>query len=193
MVTFISSRPRIISAFVEIISGQPLRLPFLRPRHLPTFRPLPAKMALACIDGGVWANCPATVGIIEAIAVLGQRLEDIEVLSIGTTDEPYDVSEVRRKKGGLIRWGHFGNDLVGLMMQAQMKASIAQANVLLHGRFLRIDERTRPSRFQMDDASQIADLRGLGTTKARHDANRIEKEFLNQPAELFVPVHASPS
>lgn len=156
------------------------------PTYFPAFV---GRDGIACIDGGIWANCPATVGIIEAIAVLGRRLEDVEVLSIGTTDGPYDVSPVRRKKGGLIRWGHFSQDLIGLMMQAQMKASIAQAKVMLNGRFFRIDELARPARFEMDDASLISDLRGLGVTKARHEATEIESRFLDGPAELFVPVH----
>ena len=156
----------------------------------PTYFPaLVGGDGVACIDGGIWANCPATVGIVEAISVLGQGLEEIEVLSIGTTDEPYDVPEARRKKGGILRWGHFSKDLIGLLMQAQMKASIAQAKVMLQGRFVRVNETARPERFKMDDASLIPDLRALGATTARHQANEIERVFLHEPAEPFVPFH----
>jgi len=164
------------------------------PTYFPAFE---GKDGLACIDGGVWANCPAAVGIIEAISVLGRRLEDVEVLSIGTTDEPYDVPESRRRKGGVLRWGHFSKDLIGLLMQAQMRASIAQAKVMLNtdrypDRFFRVDEVTRPSRFTMDDATLIPDLRAMGATLARHKANAIERLFLDEQAEPFVPCHPLP-
>jgi len=152
---------------------------------------------LACIDGGIYANCPAAFGIIEAISVLGQDLKDVEVLSIGTTDEPYHVPEARRRKGGLLRWGHFSKDLIGLLMQAQMRASIAQAKVMLNydkepDRFYRVDEVTSPRRFAMDDASLISELRALGAEVARHKASVIDRLFLNEEAEPFVPCHALP-
>ena len=70
-----------------------------------------------------------------------------------------------------------------------MKASIAQAKVMLQGRFVRVNETARPERFKMDDASLIPDLRALGATTARHQANEIERVFLHQPAEPFVPFH----
>jgi uncharacterized protein len=152
---------------------------------------------LACIDGGIWSNCPAAVGVIEAIAVLGQDLNDIEVLSIGTTDSPYHVSEKRRRKGGALCWGLGSKDLIKLLMQAQAKASIAQAKVLLNvdehpERFLRIDEQTHPSRFDLDNASNIPDLRALGAEMARHQSSIIERRFLNEEVEPFIPCHALP-
>jgi hypothetical protein len=40
------------------------------------------------LDGGVWANCPALVGILEGMCIFGVPRERIRVLSIGTTEEP---------------------------------------------------------------------------------------------------------
>lgn len=181
-----------------------LRVDYLRPAvevalatsAAPTYFPaFIGKDGLACIDGGIWSNCPAAVGVIEAISVLGRNLEDVEVLSIGTTDVPYHVSEKRRRKGGVLRWGLFSKDFIGLLMQAQQRACIAQAKVLLNvdehpDRFYRIDELTDPSRFSLDNVSGIPDLRALGSEMARHQASIIERRFLNEEAEPFIPCHA---
>ena len=70
----------------------------------PTYFPaLQAESGLSYIDGGIWANCPVTIGIVEALAVLGRTTQDLEVLSIGTTDEPFYV-EHKRRNGGLFAW-----------------------------------------------------------------------------------------
>lgn len=39
------------------------------------------------IDGGVWANNPTMVAVIEAYSMLGVSLEAMRVLSLGTSDE----------------------------------------------------------------------------------------------------------
>jgi predicted acylesterase/phospholipase RssA len=61
----------------------------LAPAAAPTyFAPVTAKNAVtsfAGIDGGVWANSPVSVALAEAIAELGASLDQIRVLSIGTT------------------------------------------------------------------------------------------------------------
>ena len=52
------------------------------------FEPIELKNAVATIkavDGGVWANCPATVALAEAVGKLGVPIERIDMLSIGTT------------------------------------------------------------------------------------------------------------
>jgi uncharacterized protein len=45
-------------------------------------------------DGGVWANCPAMAAIVEAVCYLGVPLDRIDVLSIGTTEEPFTVKSM---------------------------------------------------------------------------------------------------
>jgi len=55
------------------------------------------------VDGGVWANNPAMMGVAEAVSMFGQPLDTIRVLSIGTTSD----TRTRRRgldRGGLVQW-----------------------------------------------------------------------------------------
>jgi patatin-like phospholipase/acyl hydrolase len=156
------------------------------PTYFPAFT---GTKGLTCIDGGIWANCPATVGLIEALSVLGKRPEDIEILSIGTTSEPFSVSKLRRKKGGILLWN---KGLIDLFMQAQVAAALAQAKVITGRKVLRIDVITRPGRFSMDDARQIEELKALGIGEARQHEDEIHRRFFDTPVEPFVPCRYLP-
>jgi len=68
----------------------------------PTYFPahlLPSGSALA--DGGIWANNPVGLAVVEAIGVLGWPASDIEVLSIGCTSEPIGTGGITRTSLGL--------------------------------------------------------------------------------------------
>ncbi len=153
------------------------------PTYFPAFR---HESGLSFIDGGIWANTPVTVGIVEALAVMEKSVSDIELLSIGTTDSPYYVDD-RQRSGGLAAWNA---NLIFVQMQAQSAGAIAQAKVLLRDRFVRINAITHPGRFAMDNAKQIMELKALGITEARHRENEISQGFLDIPADPFTPVYS---
>lgn len=134
------------------------------------------------IDGGVWGNCPAPLGILEAITVLGAARESVEVLSIGTTEAPFSVGKAASRLGLLTG----GKGAVRLLMEAQAKAAVAQANLLTdHSRMLRINPITGGT--ALDDCREIADLTGLGAHAARHYLPKIAPRFLDAPATPFAP------
>jgi uncharacterized protein len=153
------------------------------PTYFPAFR---HESGLAFIDGGVWANTPVMVGIVEALAVMDKSVNDIELLSIGTTDSPFFVDE-KQRSGGLVDWN---SNLIFVQMQAQSAGALAQARVLLRERFVRVNATTHPGRFSMDNASQISELKALGITEARHRENEISQRFLDMPSEPFTPVYS---
>jgi predicted acylesterase/phospholipase RssA len=72
------------------------------PTFYPVFR-LPNDH-VRLIDGGIWATCPAMVGVTEAVSSFGCSLGEIRVLSIGTTAT---ARSARRglDRGGLFQWG----------------------------------------------------------------------------------------
>lgn len=156
------------------------------PTYFPAFT---GENGLTHLDGGVWANCPATVGLIEAIGVLGKRPEDIDIMSIGTTTEPFHVSKRRRTKGGILLWN---KGLLDLLMQAQTAAALAQAKVLTGRKVLRINVTTKPRRFLLDDALQIDELKALGIGEARHFEDEVNRRFFDVPAEPFSACHSLP-
>ncbi|MCE5311463.1 MAG: patatin-like phospholipase family protein [Acidobacteriales bacterium] len=136
------------------------------------------------LDGGVWANNPIMVGVIEAIANIGQRPNQIDVLNIGTTDEPFHVPEKLRRRGGAWRWR---NKLVPLFMQAQADGAAKQAAILLGRSPYRVNPVVQTARFSIDDVRQISDLKGLGIDRARHEEKTVSLRFLDRAADPFTP------
>lgn len=84
------------------------------------------------IDGGVWANCPAMVGFVEAVGFLGLAPEQIRLLSLSTTRYPFRIGQ-KQQFGGLLGWS---TKIIETLMLGQAQAAIAEVRCLLrHGLF----------------------------------------------------------
>jgi patatin-like phospholipase/acyl hydrolase len=71
------------------------------------------------VDGGVFANNPTLIGIIEAQVALYVKTEDMRVLSIGTGYQKFSDG-AQRKKWGITYWINTNRKrLIDLFMQAQ--------------------------------------------------------------------------
>lgn len=140
-------------------------------------RAFPAHHGASYVDGGVWANCPALVGLTEAVAFLGAKAEEVDILSIGTTASPFNVADDRRS--GAVQWNM---GLINLMFEAQVEAAKAQTS-LLAGGFHRIDASVPAGRFGIDkaDANTIAELVTLGRGEAvkKENLEVVRSRFLN--------------
>ena len=134
------------------------------------------------VDGGVWANCPAMLGVVEAVEFCKQRLEDLRVLSISTTSYPFRLGE-KQERGGLVGWGP---KIIETFMFGQVQNAVAQATCLLRERFHRVDYATEPRLYAMDDARAVEQLiaigRNVGQTREHRDVFRAQ--FLRGPDEV---------
>lgn len=152
----------------------------------PTYYPAYSDTNGACfLDGGVWANSPVVVGLLEATCVLKWPIEQVDLLSIGTTQAPFDVSHSKRN-GGVAQW-NIG--LLDLFMEAQVDAALGQARLMTNNRMLRIDTATRPGRFSLDNSNEISDLKALGQQAARLHEQEISQRFLSSKTEEFLPCY----
>jgi hypothetical protein len=142
------------------------------------------------IDGGVWANCPVMVAVVEAVSHLKIPLTDIEILSIGTTTEPFSIA--KNEKASALKWNV---GLVNLMFEAQAESALAQAGLLLDGRLHRVNFMSTGNRFSLDNASEkaIADLTDLGwkEVEKKEHTDAIWRRFVNgTPTESFRPAQS---
>jgi patatin-like phospholipase/acyl hydrolase len=97
------------------------------PTYFPTFR-LPGD-GVRLVDGGVWANNPVVVGVTEAVSMLGQRLEGLRVLSLGTTSSTR-TRDSRLDNAGLLRWVRPPN-VVEVLLRGQSAGAFAQVEHLV--------------------------------------------------------------
>jgi uncharacterized protein len=134
------------------------------------------------VDGGVWANSPAMAAIIEAVCYLDVSLDRVDILSVGTTEEPFTVKQFGRS--GWLRWGR---NLLDLLMNAQLASSIEHAERLVGSpRFLRINTVTPQGMYKLDGSEEIDSLIALGNKTASNISilGQVKSRFLNGIASI---------
>jgi patatin-like phospholipase/acyl hydrolase len=107
----------------------------------------------AYLDGGVCANCPIVIGVVEAFSTLPVAVQDIQVLSVGTLYHNFRVSS-ERQRGGLGQWNIGAIDL---LMHGQQACAVTTAEALLGDRMIRVTQETLEN-IPLDDVTRISDL-----------------------------------
>jgi patatin-like phospholipase/acyl hydrolase len=150
------------------------------------------KLSSGLVDGGLCANNPSVVAIVEALQFEGaskranqasdrpRSLEDLVLLSVGTGDPcamPYDHRALR--DAGLRRWivtrGSMGATvpLIDVATESQSVLAHFQAMFLLKERYLRVNPQLKfPMRLDQSDA--IGELKNLA------DVTREIERFLEE-------------
>jgi hypothetical protein len=141
------------------------------------------------LDGGVWANNPTGMAAVEAVSVLGWPSESLRILSLGCTEPLYSCPP----RAGRI---DFALSLNTFFQQGQSIASLGTAK-LLSGhteslpKLFRYSLDVAEGKINLDSASAIGELAGLGSAIARTALPAVRDVFLDERAEAFTPFHGA--
>lgn len=159
----------------------------------PTYLPGFEHSGKQFLDGGLWANNPSLVGVVEA-RDLGASMDRIRVLNIGTTYSRqesvycYPLSRMFRflrfRRGGIVSWGKY---ILPTVMQA---CSYATANMYLHrllspGNSVVIDRQLDSGDCGLDNVD-ILRLVEMGESAGETSFSHL-KEFFDHHAPAYTP------
>jgi uncharacterized protein len=153
------------------------------------FRPLEHN-GYTLVDGGVWANNPVMLAVIEALVCFDLRHDQIDVLSLGCGDDPYIVSDDQMAAGGKIAWA----DVIFAAMRLQSLAATNQARLLLSPPAVRrLDPPTFAKPILLDDFRRSLDeLVPAARSLVDQQGDQLATSFLAAPAARYRP-HPLPS
>jgi patatin-like phospholipase/acyl hydrolase len=136
-------------------------------------------------DGGLWANSPALVAVLDAKKRLNTAFQDLRVLSIGTgkTNQFYPIKKYRQTRpwgwGFATRWGR--GKFIEMLLNLQSENANNMLGLLLDkGQILRLNFES-DQKHPLDSPEEFDDL----VTKADHEFSHksaIIKQFITQKA-----------
>ena len=155
------------------------------PTYFPAFR-LPGD-EVRLVDGGVWANNPAMVGVTEAVSMFGCGLEEIRVLAVGTTTSVAPRPS-KLDDAGLVRWVR-GTNLVEVLMAGQAAGAFAQVQHLIGPANAHRLNPSAPAELASLDRCDARELVGKASHHSRVFAPFFVSEFAAHVAAPFRPFH----
>lgn len=130
------------------------------------------------VDGGLWANNPIMIGVVDVLSCFDLDRHQVRVLSLGCGDEPYIVSDRMVKGGGLLSWKRAVNGAIAF----QSQNALGQAGLLLGAeRVLRIAPGLAMPPIELDDWHRAkGTLPSAALSSFQIHGEAIQEAFLSQ-------------
>lgn len=138
------------------------------------------------VDGGVWANNPVMIALVDALSCFNVPRENVRILSLGCGDDPYVVGNPKIIRGGALAW----RDIIYAAMRLQSMNALGQAGLLIGpDRIIRADAPASEEKIAMDDWTRArAELPGAAEAALDELGERIAAMFLKDAAEPYEPL-----
>lgn len=139
------------------------------------------------VDGGVWANNPTMIAVVEALTMFEIDPSQLRILSLGCGRDPYKAGWWRAKVGSVFAWAK----IMYAAMHLQSENANNQAKLLAGpSNVVRlVPDPKKP--IKLDDWTRASqELPLLASQDVEPVLSRIGEHFLQEPAELPKFFHA---
>ncbi len=151
----------------------------------PTFFLPLAQQGHLMVDGGVWANNPIMVGLVDALSCFDVPRHQVHVLSIGCGESDYRFGKRKLNASGTLTW----LDLVFTTMRLQSQNALGQSRLLVGAEnVIRIDPPELRPAIAMDDWLRATELLPAhAVAMAERFATVVSQRFFHGLAEPTNP------
>jgi patatin-like phospholipase/acyl hydrolase len=152
----------------------------------PTYFPVYKNGQRMFADGGVWANNPVMIGLVDALVCYQLQRRQVHILSLGTGDTEIQFSEGQILYGGLLDWA----EIIASAMHLQSQNADGQAGLLIgRDQLIRLNAPRPPAGtkpIDLDDyARASAELPHIARKLVDDKGDVIRDRFLFAPADPY--------
>ena len=134
------------------------------------------------LDGGIWANNPTMMALVEALTCFTVKRESIAILSIGCGQDGFRINEKQTAGAGQFQW----REIIYVAMHYQSLTAVNQAGLLVgRDKVTRLDRPDGVEPMDLDDWAMAREL-------LPEEATAVAEQYATQIAETFLTRTAAP-
>jgi patatin-like phospholipase/acyl hydrolase len=138
-------------------------------------------------DGGVWANNPIMVGLVDALSCNAIDRDAIDILSIGCGEQEMLMTDRQVRFGGLFHW----RQIISSAMSLAGQNALGQAGLLIgRDNVVRLDAPLLGVPIRLDDVQRsITELPNIASELVERHHGLVLNRFFSTSAEPYLPFH----